>query len=477
MMLRNGILYLVARLLPGVLSIATMSILTRLLTPAEYGVYGLTLIIMSFGSTIAFEWLGLSFMRLYEARQGDARTIPTFVLLFYAMVGLTLLLMGVVALAQILPASDLPQFAIGICMAWSFACFELLSRFEVAGIRPRRYLAFNLIRAVSLMAFTLGAAWLTHDALATAFGNMLGLLVAIVPLGRRRLAAHPSLFDRELAREVVRFGMPFALSMLLSGLFTSGVRALVAALTDARELGLYTASYALSQNVLFVVAAAISYTTYPLAVRAYEKGDPAVLRAQFEDNLAFLLAIMVPAALGMALAAPELAAHLVGPEFRVGVAPLIPWMALTVLLGSIRGNYLDTAFQLGKRLNRQVGVSAVAAVLALAGTAILVPLLGLIGAPIATLFAMAVSCVHAWLIGRVPFRLPIPARVLRQVGFAAALMSAAVLAVPGGLPYSLAAKIAAGFVGYAAGCLATDLLGLRGMLALGRFRIPKRVAG
>ena len=69
MMLRNGILYLVARLLPGILSIATMSILTRLLTPAQYGVYGLTLIIMSFGSTIAFEWLGLAFMRLYEARQ------------------------------------------------------------------------------------------------------------------------------------------------------------------------------------------------------------------------------------------------------------------------------------------------------------------------------------------------------------------------------------------------------------------------
>ena len=221
------------------------------------------------------------------------------------MVGITPLLMGGIALTALLPKGELPQFAIGMGMAWSFACFELMSRFEVAGFRPRRYLVFNLLRAVLLMGCTLGAAWLTHDALATALGNMLGLLLAILPLGRGRLAPHPRLFDRQFAREVVRFGLPFALSMLLAGLFTSGVRALVAALTDARELGLYTAAYAMSQNVLFVVAGAIGYTTYPLAVRAYETHDPAVLRAQLEDNLAFLLAIMVPAALGMALAAPE----------------------------------------------------------------------------------------------------------------------------------------------------------------------------
>ena len=41
-------------------------------------------------------------------------------------------------------------------------------------------------------------------------------------------------------------------------------------------------------------------------------------------------------------------------------------------------------------------------------------------------------------------------------------MSAAVLAVPGGHPYSLLAKIAAGMLGYAAGGLRHDLLGLRG---------------
>ena len=153
MIIRNGMLFLVARLVPGMLAVATTSILTRLLTPDAYGSYGLTLIIMSFGSTIAFEWLGLSFMRFYEARQHDRRTIPTFVMLYYAMVGLTALVLAAAALSTLLPIDQVALFAVGLCMAWSFAFFELLARFEVVNFRPVRYLMLNLGRAALLMGF------------------------------------------------------------------------------------------------------------------------------------------------------------------------------------------------------------------------------------------------------------------------------------------------------------------------------------
>ena len=481
MIIRNGMLYLMARLVPGMLAVATTSVLTRLLTPDAYGAYGLTLIIMSFGSTIAFEWLGLSFMRFYEARQHDERTIPTFVLLYYAMVGLTALVLAATALSTLLPIDQVALFAIGLCMAWSFAFFELLARFEVVNFRPVRYLMLNLGRAALLMGFTLGAAWLTRDALATAIGNALGLIAAIVPVGRRTLMPRPFLFEPVLAREVVRFGLPFAGSMLLAGLFTSGVRSLVAIMTDARELGIYTAAYALSQNVLFVMAGAIGSTTYPLAVRVFERGDPAALRAQLEENFALLLGTMAPASLGMALTSGDLARQLVGPGFRSGVTELMPWMALTVLLGSLRGVYLDHSFQLGKRSVQQVAVSAGAAVLALGGTALLVPRLGAVGAPVATSLAMLASCLHAWLLGQRHQPMPIPLRVVVQVACAAGVMAAAVLAVPAGFSWSLYVKVAFGIASYAGACVAVDLLGLRSKarerLASGVGRFRKGVIG
>ena len=481
MIIRNGMLYLVARLVPGVLAVVTTSILTRLLTPQSYGVYGLTLIIMSFGSTIAFEWLGLSFMRFYDSRRHQSGTIPTFVALYYAMVGLTALVLVLAVLSTLVSRDEILLFAVGLCAAWSFAFFELLARFEVASFRPLRFLVLNLGRAALLMVFTVGAAWFTRDALWTAVGNAVGLFAAVLPAGRSRLALRPAAFDSGLAREVVRFGLPFALSMLLAGLFTSGVRSLVAVLTDERELGLYTAAYALSQNVLFVIAGAIGSTTYPLAVRAFEHGDKAALQIQLEENFALLLGTMAPATLGMALTAHDLAAQLTGAGFRDGVAEMIPWMALTVLLGSFRGVYLDHSFQLGKRTVQQVTVSAGAAILALLFTVLLVPWLGGVGGPIATSLAMAASCVHAWLLGRAGQPMPIPPRVLAQVGCATAVMAAIVLAIPAGLPWSLYAKVAAGMAGYACTAIVVDLLGVRGkvigVLAGGTSLFRKRLVG
>ena len=461
MIIRNGVLYLVARLVPGILGVATTSILTRLLTPASYGIYGLALIVMSLGSTIAFEWLGLSFMRFYETGQDDTRTIPTFVSLYLGMVVLTGGLMAVAMLCGLVPGEEVGLFAVGLCMAYAFAFFELVARFEVAAFRPVRYLILNSGRAVLLLLFTLGGAVLTRDPLDTAIGTCLGLCAAVLPAGGKHLLARRGLFNPKLARQVLWFGAPFAVSMLLAGLFNSGVRGLVAMLAGTPELGLYTVAAALSQNVLSVVASAIGSATYPSAVRAWEAGDPVALRAQLAENFALVLGAMVPASLGIALVSGDLANQLVAPAYRAGVATLTPWMALTLLLVGLRGVYLDQAFQLGKNLKQQVIVSATATILALLGTFGLVPVLGVVGAPIATSGAALLSCGHAIYAGRYAQRMPIPLSVVAQVGCALAVMTLVVVAIPSNTPSSLYAKVAGGASAYAVSCVALNLLGLR----------------
>ena len=223
MIVRNSLIYMVARLIPGLLGVMTTSILTRLLPPASYGLYGLTQIIMSFGSTIAFEWLGLSFMRFYESRQHDARTIPTFIALYGVMMVVTAIAMGAVWLVGWVPPVQAPLFGIGLCMAYAFAFFELVARFEVAAFRPMRYLALNLNRAGLLAACTLSAAALTHDPWYTAVGTCAALCAALIPTGRRHLIVRRGQFDRALAWQAMTFGAPFAISMLLLSVFNSGV--------------------------------------------------------------------------------------------------------------------------------------------------------------------------------------------------------------------------------------------------------------
>ena len=85
MLIRNSALYTVAKLLPGLFGLATTAALTRLLEPHEYGLYGLALVVMTLGSIILFDWLGLSFLRFYQSRRDDPSLVPTFICMFVAL--------------------------------------------------------------------------------------------------------------------------------------------------------------------------------------------------------------------------------------------------------------------------------------------------------------------------------------------------------------------------------------------------------
>ncbi len=455
MLARDSLIYVAAKIVPGALGVAGTSVLTRAFAPAEYGRYGVALILMGFGSSMLFDWIGLAFMRLYEARRHDPAAIPTFVGLFVAVVLGTGGLAGLVWAAGWLPRGQAGLWLAGIGMAWAFSWFELVARFEIADFRPLRYLAMNVGRGVLMLAGA-GTALLGGGPVTVAVATI-GALLAACGLGRRRaLLPRGGRFDTGLAAAAMRFGLPYAASMTLLALSTSGVRALVGGFAGEAALGLYTAAFALSQNVLVMVAAGIGSATYPAAVRAVESGDPAGIRAQLSANATVLLALLAPACLGMALVAPDLAALLVGPGYRTRVAGLMPWMAAASFAGGMRGCYLDHAFQLGRRPGLQVQVAALAALLGVGGCALLVPRLGVTGAAMASAAAMVVSCGHGWMLGRRAFALPLPVRDGAWVMGGCAALAGAVLSVQG-----LPGRVALGAIGYAAVLLIGDVLDLR----------------
>ena len=464
MLLRDSLLYIVAKVLPGAIGVATTAMLTHLLDPSHYGIYGFALIIMTFGATMAFDWIGLAFMRLYETRRDSPQTIPTFIMMFIAVLMLTLVLGTIAGMSGMIPPTDRLIWGVGVVMAWAFSFFELIARVEISNFRPYRYLAMNLTRAALMLSFTGGAAWLTHDPVATALATALSLTIAALAFGGKRLRLRRSQLDRQLAREMIAFGLPYAVSMTMSALLTTGVRSLVGILDGTAVLGLYTAAFSLSQNTLALIAAGVGTATYPLAVRALEAGNPAATRRQLEANGTMVMGIMAPASLGLALIAPEVASVLVGVHFRAAVTQLMPWLAAAAFFAAMRAVYLDHAFQLGKRPLRQVWVTAAAAAIALGGTALLLPRVGAVGAAMATTAAMLFGCLAAWVAGWAAHPMPLPVKAWLRVLGCSSAMAVAVLVVPHGRLAALVIKLTAGGAAYAAAALALDVMDMRAAL-------------
>ena len=118
MLVKNSAIYVAARVLAGLFSIATTSFLTRSLVPDQYGIYGLAIVIMTIISNIFFLWLGLAFTRFGQIPQDRSKTVSTIVWIFAA----TVLLTGCAA-SLVLTTNALSQFIQPILMG-TRSCVE-----------------------------------------------------------------------------------------------------------------------------------------------------------------------------------------------------------------------------------------------------------------------------------------------------------------------------------------------------------------
>src|SRR5271168_1921847 len=85
--LQGRVIFLVARLIPSVLSLVVAALLTRLLKPEEYGLYALGLSIIFFLTIGVFEWLGLSLMRMAAGASRPDLLYGTIMTCFVVLLG------------------------------------------------------------------------------------------------------------------------------------------------------------------------------------------------------------------------------------------------------------------------------------------------------------------------------------------------------------------------------------------------------
>jgi O-antigen/teichoic acid export membrane protein len=454
-------IFVAAKALPSLLGMATTVILTRVLSPAQYGLYGLSLVVMTFTAGVAFDWLLLCLTRFYEARQRDPRVVSTVLHLFTANVLLTAVVLVLVWLFKLRYLPEAGNYVIGIVMTWSYAWFEIVAGIEIVNLRSTAYFVMNSGRAVSVLVFAVSAAWLTRDPIWTAIGTAIGMFLgSLLRRGRIPLWGSGG-FDADLAREMIAFGLPLAVALLMGGIAFTGTRAMVEWLGTPEALGYYTAAFVLVQNTLVVVSTGIGSASYQLAVRAVESGDLAAARRQLLDNSTLLLAAMAPVSLGVALTAKGIAITLVGSQYAEAVSTLTPWMAASAFFTSIRACYFDQAFQLGHRPFLLIRVLGVAAVMSIGLAYWLIPRMGPEGAAIAITISAAAGCVLARVEGTAAFPLPLPVAAATKILLGCGVMALAVLSVKGNTQIHFLMQVVVGALAYSVSLVALNLFGLR----------------
>ncbi|SFS41953.1 polysaccharide biosynthesis C-terminal domain-containing protein [Brevundimonas viscosa] len=471
--------YLPANIVQGVVGFLTIVLFTRLLEPAEFGLYALAFSVVTLAHVAVFSWLEAAMARFWAAEAPGDGLRGHFASLYRVAFALSAGFLAVAALALWLwPGDPLFRVALAAGLAGVPArCLVKLGqeRYRAAGEVGK---AANLDMATTAGGLVIGVGF----ALAGAGGAAPLLGLGLAPLlalpfvlpGELR-EARGGRVEPERIRSYATYGYPIAASLALTVVLASTDRFLLAAFMDEAAVGAYHAGYSIANRTLDVLFLWLGSAGQPALVMALERGGAERLRVAAREQLSTFLLIGLPAAAGVALVSRPLAEVLIGEELRVAAASITPWIALSALLYGLTAYYFGQAFTLGRRTKRLLAAMALPAAANVVLNLVLVPRYGLMGAAWATAASFALGLAATLLMGRRVLALPVAWDSLVRCGIATAVMAALVSLLPpiGGLA-ELALDATTGGIVYALAALTLNAAGVRDVA--GRLLVRLRAA-
>src|SRR5690606_9414278 len=146
MLWQHGVLYLLARGVPGLISLSAIAIYTRLLTPEDYGHYALVIAGVGLANKFLYEWLRLGLLRFSPAMRDQQETLMATIAATFLGLVVTTGVMGAVALGLTDPLSRW-MLAAGIPLLWIQALFDLQLERARSQLLPKRYGVMAMTRA------------------------------------------------------------------------------------------------------------------------------------------------------------------------------------------------------------------------------------------------------------------------------------------------------------------------------------------
>ena len=463
---RGVIGYLPVNIVQGVVGLLTIVVFTRVLSPADYGVYALAVSATSLVHTATFNWLECAMARFYVGEAEGGRLPGHFSTIYRTFaviaVGFPLLAGAIVRLIPMPPP-------LKVAVAAGLAAIIFRSLLKLA--QERRRAAGDVSGAAIIdIVQTLGGFVIGAGLAVAGFGGagpMMGMgaaamicLVWALPTEFRQ--ARGGAFEAARARLYATYGLPVSMSLILSLVLATTDRFLLAAYLNETSVGVYHAGYSLANRTLDVMFIWLGMAGGPAAIAAFERGGHAALKVAAREQASFMLALTVPAAAGLALVARPLADFMVGPGLREGAAHVTPWIAASALLSGLTTYYFHTAFTLARRTRLLLLAMAAPALSNLLLNWILIPRFGLDGALWATLASYGLGLIASLGLGRRALALPIPWSTLGRTGLATAAMVVVVLNIPawGGF-WELAVKASSGALIYGLVAFSLDVCGVR----------------
>ncbi|OUR75193.1 hypothetical protein A9Q75_17980 [Colwellia psychrerythraea] len=414
-------MYAITKLLPAIATLIGISLFTRLLSPNEYGIYSLSLLIASAGSAIFFQWLSLALGRYYQegGRKQKDKLLSTILISFLLI---SFFVFTVFFIAYLLLDNEV-DFLLVAVLVLTGAWFELNQRLSNADLRPRPYAISLTIKSTLAVVggyyFILFGFSVDGVLIALCVSYLLATFVQF----RYWKVFKLYLVDKKIFVQMLDYGLPLTLTFLMLFIINGSGKFFINYILDKSDVGMFSVAYDFTQYIIVTLCGVLHLAAFPLIIKAYSEKGEVEGKKQLLLSFGLLISVSVPLVFGLISTINELATIFLGVEFRESSIQLIPPIAIALLLMVLKSYYFDYAFQLAQNTKLQLVGVAGGAITSFIANPILISLNGVEGATYAMLISFFVYLVICIYLGKRVFDMPtIPWVNILKVSLSCALM-------------------------------------------------------
>ena len=375
-----------------------LPLITKTLGAYDYGIWAQISITISLLTPMALLGLSMALVRFLSAEKDPERireglySIIVFVLFTGSGISfLVLLLSDPLAVSVFGDITTSPYIKAGSFLILLSALNQLALFYFRISQQTRTFAIFTIFRVF-------GQLFLVLALLLSGFGVM-GVILAhltvdaalfVVAMVRIITQVGFALPKFTYLTEYLRYSLPLTPNSLIRWITDSSDRYLIGFFLGVGSVGIYSAAYAIG-NLVQLFISPIQFILFPTLSKLYDEGKSNDVKVYLSYSMKYFLFIAIPAVFGLTVLSKPLLEIFTSPEFVPG-SSVIPFIALAGLMAGVFQIVINIT-HLVKKTQFNLVIHVIAAVINVILNVLLIPMIGILGAAIATTLSYLVMVI------------------------------------------------------------------------------------